>query len=103
MAAETSDIEAITKYQVNNRTLLNGWLLNIEYRVDAEASRDPSQNFIYITTKLRNESILDDFKRTIQPNEIFQTWFSMEDPEQRKMITVQVPAPTADLDQDIKD
>ena len=91
----------IDKYQVNNRTLLNKWELYMVYDVDASPDRDPSQNFLTITTILRNEDVTGDLRRRINEGEIFQAYFSMKDPKKQEEISIKLPAPTADLEKDV--
>lgn len=95
-------ILAIEKYQVNNRTLLNDWELDLVYYVDAMEDQSASKNMLTIEMTLRNANVRDDFKRKIKDKEIFQMWFSMADPNKKESVTVQVPAPTADLEEDIQ-
>ena len=93
-----TEVSAISNLQVNNRTLLNDWELLFEYSVDAKSDRSPKDNKITITTILRNVNVLDDFKRRIKDGEVFQTYFSMKDPAKQGTIDIQIPAPTADLE-----
>ena len=86
--AANTEIKAITEQQVNNRTLLNDWRLSIEYNVDAEQGRAPEQNFISVTTILKNDKVVDNFKRRIKDGEIFQTYFSLKDPEKEGKIKI---------------
>jgi len=71
----------IDEWQVNNRTLLNKWKLIFKYEIDAAPDREPKDNFLTITTILKNSDVTGDFKRRIGENEIFQTYFSIKDPD----------------------
>ena len=86
--AANTEIKAITEQQVNNRTLLNDWRLSIEYSVDAEDGRAPEQNYISVTTILKNDNVTENFKRRIKDGEIFQTYFSLKDPEKASVIKI---------------
>ena len=103
LAAKSEPIsyEAISRLQVNQRTLQNHWSLLLDYQVDAEEKRDPKDNWLYVTLTLKNDKVVDDFKRRIKNGEIFQTYFSMKDVAQQQMMTVDLPAPTENLDVDI--
>jgi len=71
-AAEVKELlEVISNLQVNQRTLLNAWSLDMEYEVDATSENDPSKNVIYLTTILKNDKVLENFNRKIQDGEIF--------------------------------
>ena len=59
------EFEMISELQVNQRTLLNQWNLWIMYSVDAEESRDASQNILSITTILKNDNVKKDLRREI--------------------------------------
>ena len=83
-----TEFPMISALQVNQRTLLNDWALFVKYEVDAEESRDPKDNILTITTILKNENVVKNFRRPIQEGEIFQTYFSMKDPEKEKKVTV---------------
>ena len=95
------EFEMISELQVNQRTLLNDWRLDMMYEVDAEESREASKNILSVTTILTNKDVTKNGRKVIQDGEIFQTYFSMKDPEQQGEVTVQIPAPTADLDKTI--
>ena len=97
------EFSMISELQVNQRTLLNDWHLDMMYEVDAEESREPSENILSITTILINKNVTKNGRKVIQDGEIFQTYFSMKDPEKQKEVTVQIPAPTADLDKTIEE
>ena len=73
------------------------------YEVDAMEDREPEDNFISITTILSNSQVTEDFKRTIKNGEIFQTYFSMKDPELVGVVNLQVPAPTDDFENEFVD
>lgn len=95
------EFNVIDRYQVNNRTLLNQWELFMKYEVDAKSDRDPSENFLTVTTILKNNDVTGDMKRRIGEGEIFQTYFSMKDPEKEEKMPIKLPAPTADLENTI--
>ena len=69
--SEVVSYEAISKLQVYMRTLNSSWALDLEYAVDAASDRDPSKNFLYVTTVLRNNKFFNDFKRKLKDGEIF--------------------------------
>ena len=98
VTAAGEEFVAIEKFQVNNRTLLNKWELYMEYSIDAEEGRSPEENFIEITTIMRNEQVVEDYKRKIRNGEVFQTYFSMKDPERSTSMELDIPAPTAELE-----
>ena len=60
------------------------------YSVDAKPAeeRNPEQNFISVTTILKNDKVVDNFKRRIKDGEIFQTYFSLKDPEKEGTIQI---------------
>ena len=74
------EFNMISKLQVNQRTLLNDWQLDMMYEVDAEESRESSKNILSITTILSNKNVTKNGRKVIQDGEIFQTYFSMKDP-----------------------
>ena len=71
VTAANEEFVAIEQFQVNNRTLLNKWELYMEYSIDADESRSPDQNFIEVTTIMRNKQVVTDFKRSIRNGEVF--------------------------------
>ena len=87
---------------MNQRTLLNNWRLDMSYEV-VTPEDDPESHEIYITTILKNEKVQENFKRTIRDGEIFQMYFSMKDLSKDDTIKVQVPAPTADQNNDVEE
>ena len=68
---DATEIIAIANNQVNNRTLQNKWELYIEYLVDAKEDRAPKDNFIYVSTVLKNNNVTNDFRRRIRNGEVF--------------------------------
>lgn len=74
--------------------MLNNWALDLEYEVDAKKDRAPEDNFIYITTILKNYNL----EKKIEEGEIFQTYFSMKDKDKEQSLTVTLPAPTENLE-----
>ena len=68
--------------------MLNDWRLSLEYNVDADENRPPEQNYISVTTILKNDKVVSNFKRRIKDGEIFQTYFSLKDPEKEGKIKI---------------
>ena len=72
---------AVSAFQVDNRSLLSNWHLQLEYDVKGEEQDDAADKFLYVSTVIKNDQYKKDYREKELPDgEVLQAYFQMKDP-----------------------